>query len=96
MNDKDKRHIEIVEEAVRILNDYPELTHMKAIEEAKKVLGEGEMIMNKYKEKLIEMVDLAEKQVKLIKEVTGFSDFNLSPQLQIIREAQELLEKEEE
>jgi hypothetical protein len=52
--------------------------------------------MNKYKEKLIEMVDLAEKQVKLIKEVTGFSDFNLSPQLQIIREAQELLEKEEE
>jgi hypothetical protein len=40
MNDKDKRHIEIVEEAVRILNDYPELTHMEAIEKAKKVLGE--------------------------------------------------------
>jgi len=52
--------------------------------------------MNKYKEKLIEMVDLAEKQLKLIALVTSFTDIHLAPQKQIIREAQELLEKEEE
>ena len=41
MNDKDKRHIEIVEEAVRILNDYPELTHTEAITKAKEILQGG-------------------------------------------------------
>ena len=42
MDERSKKHIAIVEEAVKILNDYPTLTHMEAIEEAKKVLGEGE------------------------------------------------------
>lgn len=44
MDEKTKRHIEIIEEAVRIMRDYPELTHQEALDKAKEVLGyeEGE------------------------------------------------------
>lgn len=51
--------------------------------------------MNAYKEKLIEMVELAEAQMKTIKLATGFTDVHLFPQIQAIREAKELLEEEE-
>ena len=50
--------------------------------------------MNAYEEKLIEMVDLAEKQVQIIKMATGFTDVHMLPQLQLIREAKDLLERE--
>lgn len=51
--------------------------------------------MNAYKEKLIEMVEIAEMQMKTIKLVAGFTDVHLFPQIQAIREAKELLEEDE-
>ena len=43
MDEKTKRHIEIIEEAVRIMRDYPELTHQEALDKAKEVLGYEEV-----------------------------------------------------
>lgn len=51
--------------------------------------------MNAYKEKLIEMVEIAEAQMRLIKVATALTDVHLFPQIQAIREAKELLEEEE-
>ncbi|WP_409229169.1 hypothetical protein [Gudongella sp. SC589] len=44
MDEKTRKHIDIVEEAVRIMRDYPEMTHTEALDKAKEVLGyeEGE------------------------------------------------------
>lgn len=39
MDEKTRKHIDIVEEAVRIMRDYPELTHQEALDKAKEVLG---------------------------------------------------------
>lgn len=38
MDEKTRIHIDIVEEAVKIMRDYPELTHTEALEKAKEVL----------------------------------------------------------
>ena len=43
MDQTSKRHIAIVEEGVKILNDYPEMTHAEALTEAKRVLGYEEV-----------------------------------------------------
>lgn len=50
--------------------------------------------MDKCREQLINLVDIVEKQIKFIKDITGFSDFNLSPQIQAVEEAKKVLEQE--
>ena len=47
--------------------------------------------MNKYKEQLKKMIELAEQQLKLIKVVTGFSDAHLNPQIKVVTEAKKIL-----
>ena len=49
--------------------------------------------MNKYKEQLGKMIELAEKQIKIIKLVAGFSDAHLNPQIEKISDAKKILQE---
>jgi hypothetical protein len=39
VDEKTRKHIDIVEEAVKIMHDYPDMTHQEALDKAKEVLG---------------------------------------------------------
>ena len=47
--------------------------------------------MNEYKEQLIKMVEIVEAQIALIILITGFTNIELSPQIEALKEAKKVL-----